>query len=187
MLKKIAILFLMISVYTFSEVRDGINLFTKEERITLTKEIEALEEEHKIKIYILTLDSNGEKQTEGPDKSIIINIEKEGDKKISVSIIFSQDLGMAEKEEDLNSLIDSLSNQLLEKEYYSYVKELLDNVIKSYMPEDESSIDEESFLHYYKWKIIKWTVIILTILNILVRIRRVEKEKRERAVLKKNK
>lgn len=182
MIKKIMVLFSMVFVFAFSEIRDGINLFTESEKKKLDEVSKVLEEKYNLKIYIITSEYSDETMVDGPDKSVIVNLEREENKKIRIRESFSQDLNMAEKEEELNTLVDNLEHYLHEEKFVSYIEELLKNSLELYTEEEEKEeFKLETFLYHYKWQIIKWLVIVLTILNIVVRMKRISKEKKARA------
>lgn len=175
----------MIFSISFSELKDGLNLFSEEDKKILTGVIEELEEKNELKIYVITSEYGEGYVVENPERTIIINVQKIDKKKIKIEESFTNDLNMQEKEKEINLLLDNLEVLIAKEEYVKYIEEVLRNSIEIYGTIDSEGIDSETFFHKYKWEIIKWIVIILTLVNIVVRIRVVSGKKKLKTKQKK--
>lgn len=180
-MKKFLLFFFVIFSISFSELKDGLNLFSEEDKKILTEVIEELEEKNELKIYVITSEYGEGYVVENPERTIIINVQKIDKKKIKIEESFTNDLNMQEKEKEINLLLDNLEVLVTKEEYVKYIEEVLRNSIEIYRTIDNEELDSETFFHRYKWEIIKWIVIILTLVNIVVRIRIVSGKKKLKA------
>lgn len=177
-MKKIIVMLMLIWSSAFGEVRDGINLFSSNatDKTRLELGIKELEKKYKVKIYVVTLENEEEKITEGLERTIILSIEK-GKDRLKVKESFSRDLNMEDKEEELNKVIDEADKYIQQGNFYLYISEILNKSLELY---HEEEVIEESINVSDKWRIISWIIIVLTIINILARISRVKKKKYSR-------
>lgn len=181
-MKKIVTVFLVfINLILFADVRDGEKLFSDEEVKEVQKELIKIENSKKIRIILNTLPYGEGFVVDNPVRTIIINIGKSEDGNLRVENNFSRDLTMEESEEDLNELIDSLATYMEKGEIARYSIEYLKGIDK--VLEDETKakkISISELLYKNRWFIIKISVLILTIFNILARMKHVSIEKQKR-------
>lgn len=182
MVKNVAmVLFLFINLFVFGEVRDGEGLFSPEETKEIEKELVKIENSKKVRIILNTLPYGEGFVVDDPVRTIIINIGKSEEGNLRIENSFSRDLTMEENEDELNELSDSLTEYVEKDEIAKYSMEYLKGIEK--ILKEESKEKKASFreiLYQNRWFLIKIAVLILTIFNILVRIKHVSIEKQKR-------
>ncbi|MGL4402909.1 MAG: hypothetical protein ACRCTS_04225 [Fusobacteriaceae bacterium] len=177
----IMIFFFFINLLIFGDVRDGEGLFSPEEKKEIEKELVKIENAKKIRIILNTLPYGEGFVVDNPVRTIIINIGKSEDGNLKIENNFSRDLTMEENEDELNGISDSLAQYVEKDEMAKYSIEYLREVDKILSDESKGKKEGLSELLYQnRWFFIKISVLILTIFNILVRIKHVSIEKQKR-------
>ena len=188
MKKIIGAIFLFVSIVSFGEIRDNINIFSKETKSEIEKRITEFEKKNKIRVYLATSPYGEGVVLSDPVKTIIINIQKntvEGNLVIEES--FSQDLDMEQYGEDLEEIVESLKEYAETIDLKNYVLDFLTGVdeLLSTIEEERDEVKEEFHWSENKWKIIAWIGIILTFLNVIGRIVYVSRIKKRKISVKK--
>ncbi|MGL5125867.1 MAG: hypothetical protein ACRC6U_07815 [Fusobacteriaceae bacterium] len=188
MKKKIGIIFLLIATLSFGEIRDNINIFSKETKSEIEKKITTFEKKNKIRIYLATSPYGEGVVLSDPTKTIIVNIQKntlEGTLAIEES--FSQDLNMEQYAEELDVIVESLKEYAETRDLKNYVIDFLTGVdeLLSTIEEEKEEVDSEFSWSENKWKIIAWIGIILTFLNVIGRIIYISRIKKRKISVKK--
>lgn len=178
-MKKCIILFFILFSFLNAELKDDINLFTSEEKEKLNTHIEKLYKKYNIKINVITSEYGEGYVLENPERTVVVNIQKSANKKIKIEESFTNDMNMNEKDKELSDLIDSLEHYILEEKYGAYVDEFIEGALAIYGTTEVVELNKENYFLEHKWQIIKWVLIILTLLNILVRIKYISKKKKE--------
>lgn len=178
-MKKCIVLFFILFSFINAELKDNINLFSKEEKEKINIQIEQLYKKYNIKVYVITSDYGEGYVLENPERTLVINVQKGSNKKIKIEESFTNDMNMNEKNEELTLLVDNLEQYILKEDYAKYIQEFMDGALEIYGTTDAAEANKESYFLDNKWQIIKWTVILLTLLNIIVRIKRISKKKKE--------
>ncbi|MGL5962894.1 MAG: hypothetical protein ACRCZ2_00625, partial [Fusobacteriaceae bacterium] len=174
-------LFLFVSILNFSEVRDGESVFSADEIKIVEREISRIENSKKVRIILNTLPYGEGFVVDNPVRTIIINIAKSETGNLKIENSFSRDLEMEESEEELNKASDLLAHYVEKDEMTNYIlgyfKEL-DKILMQESKHKNSGFVE--LLYINRWFLIKISVLILTIFNILVRIKHVSIEKHKK-------
>lgn len=178
-MKKCIILFFILFSFLNAELKDNINLFTSEEKEKLNVHIEKLYKKYNIKINVITSDYGEGYVLENPERTVVVNIQKGANKKIKIEESFTNDMNMNEKDKELSDLIDGLEHYILEEKYGAYVDEFIEGALSIYGTTEVVELNKENYFLEHKWQIIKWVLIVLTLLNILVRIKYISKKKKE--------
>lgn len=181
-MKKIFLLFFALFSISFCEIKDNINIFTEAERKSLEEQIDSLQKKYEIKIFVVTSEYGEGYILENPERTLIINIQKSSDKLVKVEESFTNDMNMQEKDKDISLLIDNLEHFLLQKNYVKYVSEFASSALEMYNATEKENLEVEKreFYMEHKWSIIKWAVIVLTMLNIIGRIYYISRKKKQR-------
>lgn len=182
MKNKLIFLFFLVFTFSMGEIRDQLNLFPKENIPKLEEAINKFENNNEIRFYLITSQYGEGFVVENPEKTMILNIQKNNENgDFSIESSFSRDLDMEGNEEDLNFLLDNLETFLEKKtsDNVKYVEEYLEG-INDIFKKNNIDYDDRSMLQKYKWDLIKWGVILLTLINIISRIRYVSKLKKKR-------
>ncbi|MGL4687329.1 MAG: hypothetical protein ACRCVS_01430 [Fusobacteriaceae bacterium] len=177
MKKWIVIIMCCLSVQSFTEIRDGIKIFSKEKIESLNSKIKEFESKNEIRFFLVTNAFGEDFSIENPEKAIILSIKKDNLGTISVEQNFTRDIKIEENEEEVNLLIDNIVGFLKNGEIDKYVEEFIVGINDILQNDGEKENSGYSFAEN-KWKIIKWIVVILTFLNIIGRIRGISKKKR---------
>ncbi|MGL4254210.1 MAG: hypothetical protein ACRCWN_04325 [Fusobacteriaceae bacterium] len=182
MMKNIVmVLLFFLNSLTFADVRDGEGLFSPEETKEIEKEIEKIENSKKVRIILNTLPYGEGFVVDNPVRTIIINIGKSEEGNLKIENSFSRDLTMEENEDELNAISDSLVQYVEKDEMEKYSIEYLRGIDKILSEESkEKKVSFGELLYQNRWFLIKMLVLILTIFNILVRIKHVSIEKQKR-------
>ena len=178
-MKKCIILFFILFSFLNAELKDDINLFTSEEKEKLNTHIEKLYKKYNIIINVITSEYGEGYVLENPERTVVVNIQKSANKKIKIEESFTNDMNMNEKDKELSDLIDSSEHYILEEKYGAYVDEFIEGALAIYGTTEVVELNKENYFLEHKWQIIKWVLIILTLLNILVRIKYISKKKKE--------
>lgn len=188
MKKILGVIFLFISVLSFGEIRDNINVFSKETIAEMDKKITEFEKKNKIRVYLATSPYGEGVVVTNPVKTIIINIQKntlEGN--LSIEQSFSQDLGVDQYQEELDGILESLNEYAETRDLKNYVIDFLTGMDELLVTinEEREEVNPEFTWSGSKWKIIAWFGIILTFLNVIGRIVYVSRMKKRKFSVKK--
>lgn len=143
MKKLITALFLAVSVFSFGEIKDNVGLFSDSEKETINEIIEKIENEKEIKIYLNTVIGQESFQLENPQKTFIITYQQLSKDVIITELKFTEDLGMSDKAQELDLVLDSLKDYVFDYNYMEYTKALLEQVssLITGQSEDEQNSD----------------------------------------------
>lgn len=146
MKKIIVTVFFIICSLSFSEIKDNVGLFSEEDIKNITTVIEKIEKEKDIKVYLNTVIGEESFQLVTPQKTFIITYQKIGKDIIVTELKFTEDLKMGDKDQEIDLILDSLKDQLFEKQYVAYTTSLLEQ-INTLIPQKEEleNDDEENF------------------------------------------
>ena len=146
MKKLILMIFFVISSFCFAEIQDNIGLFSEENRNEISTVIDKIEKEKEIKIHLNTVIGEESFQLVNPQKTFIITYQKMGKDIIITELKFTEDLKMGDKSQEIDLILDSLKEQLFEKQYYDYTTSLLEQVsILIPIEEKAEANNEENF------------------------------------------
>lgn len=138
-MKKIIFAFFMaVSCLSFGELKDNIGLFSEEEAATINTAIAKVEKEKEIKVYLNTVIGEESFQLENPQKTFIITYQKIGKDIVVTELKFTEDLKMGDKAQEIDLVLDSLKEQLFEKNYTAYTTALLEQISTLIPLEDKS-------------------------------------------------
>lgn len=146
MKKIIVTVFFIICSMSFGEIKDNVGLFSEEDIKNITTIIEKIEKEKDIKVYLNTVIGEESFQLVTPQKTFIITYQKIGKDIIVTELKFTEDLKMGDKDQEIDLILDSLKDQLFEKQYVAYTTSLLEQ-INTLIPQKEEleNDDEENF------------------------------------------
>ncbi|WP_300393669.1 hypothetical protein [Fusobacterium sp.] len=146
MKKIIVTVFFIICSLSFGEIKDNVGLFSEEDIKNITTVIEKIEKEKDIKVYLNTVIGEESFQLVTPQKTFIITYQKIGKDIIVTELKFTEDLKMGDKDQEIDLILDSLKDQLFEKQYVAYTTSLLEQ-INTLIPQKEEleNDDEENF------------------------------------------
>lgn len=182
-MKKIIIFFsIFVNFLIFADIRDGEKIFSDEEIKDINKELVKVENSKKVRIILNTLPYGEGFVVDSPVRTIIINIGKSEDgNNLRVENSFSRDLAMDEKEEELNEVSDMLAAYIEKGEVANYSINYIRALNRILEEKNQEKTNEMfSLLYENRWFLIKIAVLILTIFNILVRIKHISIEKQKR-------
>lgn len=143
MKKIILAIFFIICSISFSEIKDNVGLFSEEDIKNITTVIEKIEKEKDIKVYLNTVIGEESFQLVTPQKTFIITYQKIGKDIIVTELKFTEDLKMGDKDQEIDLILDSLKEQLFEKQYVGYTTSLLEQVNTLIPQKDELESDNE--------------------------------------------
>lgn len=181
-MKKVLLVFFALFSISFCEIKDDLDIFNATEEKTLGEQIDILQKKHGIKIIVVTSEYGDSYILENPEKTLIMNIQKSGENIVKIEENFTNDMNMQEKDNDISLLIDNLEPFLLKKEYVKYLVEFASSSLEMYEATEKENLEMEKKEFYveHKWALIKWSAIVLTLLNIIGRICYISKKKKQR-------
>lgn len=147
MRKKILGLFILIlSVFSFSQIKDNLGSFSSEETKRIEKRMEEISKKSKLDLYINTYKDGKNTQLKVLEKSVIIDMVKVDNEHLNVKLSFSQDIDISSYQEELENVLGNLENLITEGENEQYTMELLTSLedIFNRMGEDKE-IQKEKF------------------------------------------
>ncbi|WP_319369898.1 hypothetical protein [uncultured Ilyobacter sp.] len=147
MRKKILVLFvLVLSVLSFSQIKDNLGSFSEEETKRIEKRMEEISKNSDFDLYINTYKPGENTQLKVLEKSVIIDMVKVDDEHLNVKLSFSQDIDISLYQEELENVLGNLGNLITEGENEKYTMELLTSLedVFNRMGEDKE-IQKEKF------------------------------------------
>lgn len=138
MKKIIFTVFFAVFVTAFGEIKDNIGLFSDTQKSEIDSVIEKIEKEKEIKIYLNTVMGEETFQIENPQKTFIITYQQINKDVIVTELKFTEDLKMGDKAQEIDLVLDSLKEQLFEKNYAAYTTALLEQISTLIPLEDKS-------------------------------------------------
>ncbi len=126
--KLLIVLVLLISVLSFSQIKDDLGAFSEEEINRIEKRMEEISEKSELDIYINTYKTGKNIQLKVLEKSVIIDMVKEDSNHLNVKLNFTQDIDVSSYQEELENILGNLGNLISEGENEKYTLELLTNL-----------------------------------------------------------
>lgn len=124
----ITFLFVIMSIFSFSAVNDGLNLLNDEEKTEINDKIEEIKNEKDLTVFVNTLSIDEGFAVSDPERALILNIKKGNKENYKVEISFSKDIDVDDYEEDINGTLNDSQVLLERKEYKKYILTVLDGV-----------------------------------------------------------
>lgn len=176
MIRRIFSAFILFTTIISAQVNDNLNLFNEEDKKNLALKVEEILEKREVKVYINTLIDGEGFQLVQPEKSIVLNINKENPETQRVQINFTQDLNMEEKEEEIGLLLDNVEQFMKSQQYGTYTLETLNGLDEILQEQIVEEVQAEPTFPYEKIMIgIMIIFICLTIVKIIFKIKRMKK------------
>ncbi len=188
MKKIITLLMFVMTVISFAEIRDDLKIFNSEEIESLNLKINEFEKRNGLKVYVVTSDYNNDFKSDRPEKTIILNIQRDSSGNQKIVDSFTRDLGLDEYQDDLNLLLDNLDDFSKKSDYKSYVEEFLfgiDDILTKNNIQVDGGKTFFDILFDSKWKIILWIILVFTFFNVISKIRREAKIRKQKIISKK--
>lgn len=124
----ITFLFVIMSIFSFSAVNDGLNLLNDEEKTEINDKIEEIKNEKDLTVFVNTLSIDEGFAVSDPERALILNIKKGNKENYKVEISFSKDIDVDDYEKDINGTLNDSQVLLERKEYKKYILTVLDGV-----------------------------------------------------------
>lgn len=124
----ITFLFVIMSIFSFSAVNDGLNLLNDEEKTEINDKIEEIKNEKDLTVFVNTLSIDEGFAVSDPERALILNIKKGNKENYKVEISFSKDIDVDDYEKDINETLNDSQVLLERKEYKKYILTVLDGV-----------------------------------------------------------
>lgn len=124
----ITFLFVIMSIFSFSAVNDGLNLLNDEEKTEINDKIEEIKNEKDLTVFVNTLSIDEGFAVSDPERALIFNIKKGNKENYKVEISFSKDIDVDDYEKDINGTLNDSQVLLERKEYKKYILTVLDGV-----------------------------------------------------------
>lgn len=121
-------LFLLLSIFSFANINDSINLLKDEEKSEISEKIKEIQNEKDLTIFVNTLAEGEGFAISDPERALILNIKK-GDKEVyKVELSFSKDIDVDDYQNDINTTLNESAELLERKEYGKYILTVLDGI-----------------------------------------------------------
>ncbi|WP_410207374.1 hypothetical protein [Fusobacterium sp.] len=146
-MKKILFLFILLTTLAFGKVNDTLSLFTPEEIEKIDQQIEKIQDERDVTIYVNTYSDEEGFVIDKAQKVIALNIIRLEDGNPRVELKFSKDM---ELDEDTQNIIEDLLNlnekSIAENKNSEYVSEMLigvDSLLENIKIEEPIVVEQE--------------------------------------------
>lgn len=146
-MKKILFLFVLLTTLAFGKVNDTLSLFTPEEIEKIDQQIEKIQDERDVTIYVNTYSDEEGFVIDKAQKVIALNIIRLEDGNPRVELKFSKDM---ELDEDTQNIIEDLLNlnekSIAENKNSEYVSEMLigvDSLLENIKIEEPIVVEQE--------------------------------------------
>lgn len=146
-MKKILFLFILLTTLAFGKVNDTLSLFTPEEIEKIDQQIEKIQDERDVTIYVNTYSDEEGFVIDKAQKVIALNIIRLEDGNPRVELKFSKDM---ELDEDTQNIIEDLLNlnekSIAENKNSEYVSEMLigvDSLLQNIKIEEPIVVEQE--------------------------------------------
>ncbi len=154
MKKIITILMLGITLLSFAEVNDEINILNDNDKIKIEEKVDEVSKNTGLNVYLNYLKDAREPQLKKEEKSVIINIVK-NNSQVDVAVNFTQDIPIEDYTEDINATLDNLNEFMVEGKTLAYTTALLSSIEESVVTAEKNSSIEDpnvSDKGSVKWK-----------------------------------
>ena len=172
-MKKIFVLFFIISLVTFGKINDTLNFFNETSLKEINEKIESIEKEKNIKIYVNTYDSDEGFVVNESQNLIILDIIKEKNDKIKTIIEISKDIDLDdEAKNSINELLNSNEKLMVDNKIDEYVVEILNEVeplIEKTTTDEPIILDEEVEPNEKKYYFIILGVVVCIVLVMILK------------------
>ncbi len=124
------ILSIFIMSKVFAGIKDETNTLDFKSIRRIERVIEKIENNKKIKIYINIFAGEESFHPEDPQRTVIFDIQKLSEDKVSIELKFSEDLNIENKSIELSAILDNYKKELYEGKYEEYIVGILDCIDK---------------------------------------------------------
>lgn len=123
------IVFLLLSVFSFANFNDNLNLLKEEDQKLVEEKITELGDNKNITVFVNTLSVDEGFAISDPEHAVILNLKKmENSKKFSVELSFSKDIEIDDYKNDINEVLANTEEILKQGEYTKYLLATLDGI-----------------------------------------------------------
>lgn len=123
------IVFLLLSVFSFANFNDNLNLLKEEDQKLVEEKITELGDNKNITVFVNTLSADEGFAISDPEHAVILNLKKmENSKKFSVELSFSKDIEIDDYKDDINEVLANTEEILKQGEYTKYLLATLDGI-----------------------------------------------------------
>lgn len=130
-MKKIytTIIFLLFSIFSFSNFNDNLNLLKEEDKKIVEEKIKQLSSEKNITVFVNTLPIDEGFAISDPEHAMIFNLKKaDNSKKFEVELSLSKDIDIEDYKNDIDEVLASTEEILKQGDYKKYIIATLDGV-----------------------------------------------------------
>lgn len=126
MKRKIAIIFILFSVFLYANIVDERRIFSDKSKLELNSLIEKIKEEEKCEVYLGTFFSEDEIEIKQRKRVIVVNMLKpKNEKQLKIQLKVSQDLNSQELSEEFSNVLRELGEIVEENDEFVVSKEVL--------------------------------------------------------------
>ena len=179
MLKKITIVFIILSTLSLGKINDYRGAFLDEDKVKLEKTVESFEKGTGNKFFLNTLEENEGFEADSQERLIILNLIKNKEdlnSTLKVQIKISQDLNPEELSTELTLLLDNVQEYANQKDEFQIANNLVEGLQQLFIAEDESE-DQNENSGQLELGLKIFLGILLTFLVLWIRIIQVKQKK----------
>ena len=155
MFRYICLLIVLVFQITFAQVNDKAGLLSENDVEEIGKIVSGIEDETGLKyeINILKSDLDIDKDLNKYEKSVIINLVLQGEKKYKVSLNFSQEMEAASKKEEILEILGKSEKKLENGEFLEFFKILVNESSTLLLDDEVEDIPEKKKVYLIKYLI----------------------------------
>ena len=173
-MKKILVIFVLLSTILFAKINDTLSLFTEEQKQEIESTIEKIEENRGVSIYLNTYSGEEGFVIDKVQKVVVLNMIKIDDSNMKVELKFSKDMELDDEAQNtIEELLTANEKSIYDKQNTEYVQEMLigvDALLENIKIEEPIVVEQEKVNEEKNTFFIGMGLAFLIIFGIIIRV-----------------
>ncbi len=163
-----------------AEIIDSVNFFEEKDRNILEERLKTIENNYKVNFQIIIKEKDAditENSLNNGKKNVIIILEKEEEKRLSVKLKFSKEIDIIGYGDEIDDILNKLETLVEKKDYLDFIYELTGNVsdIINTMDIEKNRIDRDEKFNKIRYMLLTVFISLFFVLFVLVIFLRLRK------------
>lgn len=173
-MKKILVIFVLLSTILFAKINDTLSLFTEEQKQEIGNTIDKIEENRGVSIYLNTYSGEEGFVIDKVQKVVVLNMIKIDDSNMKVELKFSKDMELDDEAQNtIEELLTANEKSIYDKQNTEYVQEMLigvDALLENIKIEEPIVVEQEKVNEEKNTFFIGMGLAFLIIFGIIIRV-----------------
>lgn len=173
-MKKILVMFILLSTILFGKINDTLSLFTEEQKQEIENTINKIEENRGVSIYLNTYSGEEGFVIDKVQRVVVLNMIKINDSNIKVELKFSKDMELDDEAQNtVEELLTANEKSIYDKQNTEYVQEMLigvDALLENIKIEEPIVVEQEKVNEEKNSFFIEMGLAFLIIFGIIIRV-----------------